>query len=158
MDIDQILPKLFVGSSPIDEEDIDRLKEESGITAILNVQTEEDFDYWNIDWPKLESHYQRNSIKVRRVPVRDFSPESLRKFLPDCVEALGDLLREGHSVFVHCNAGMNRSPSTIIAYLHWVEGWGLGHALDHVMKRHCCDPYMDVIELATEDRRRGGVG
>jgi hypothetical protein len=156
MDVDQILPKLFVGSCPANEEDIDRLKEESGITAVLNLQTDDDFHGWNINWPNLESHYQRSGIEVCRVPVRDFSPESLRTLLPDCVEALGDLLRDGHSVYVHCNAGVNRSPSTVIAYLHWVEKWDLEKAMDHVMECRLCDPYMDVIRLATEDRKGRG--
>jgi hypothetical protein len=40
MDPSQILPNLFVGSYPRSPEDIDRLKQDFGITAVLNVQTE----------------------------------------------------------------------------------------------------------------------
>ena len=72
-------------------------------------------------------------MEVRRVPVQDFSPDALRKGLPGCVEAVGELVEDGHSVYVHCNVGVNRSPSVAIAYLHWIEGWALDEAVDHVM-------------------------
>jgi len=156
MDLDRILPNVFVGSCPMDADDVDRLKWQWGITAVLNVQTDEDLANWNIDWPLLEGLYRQHQIQCRRVPVRDFSPETLRILLPDCVEALRALLDEGHTVYVHCSAGMNRSPSTVIAYLHWVEGWGLKEAVDHVTKNHACEPYLDAIRLATEDRAGKG--
>jgi protein-tyrosine phosphatase len=69
---------------------------------------------------------------------------------------LDGLLRAGHTVYVHCNAGMNRSPSTVVAYLHWVRGIGLDEAVEYVTSRHLSDPYVEAIRLATEDRAAGG--
>ena len=68
---------------------------------------------------------------------------------------LDELLREGHAVYVHCNMGINRSPSIVIAYLHWGLGWDLKKAAEHVMACRSCDPYLDVIALAGEDRAKG---
>jgi len=152
MDHSQILPNLFVGSCPRSREDIDRLKGEAGITAVVNVQTEGDFSYWEIDWPVLEAHYQEAGVEVRRVPVQDFNPEALQANLPRCVEAVAGLLREGHTVYVHCNVGVNRAPSVAIAYLHSIEGRALNEAVDHVMRCRSCDPYVEAIRLATGDR------
>jgi protein-tyrosine phosphatase len=129
MDADQILPQLFVGSCPSDPADIDSLKTDFGITAVLNLQTDEDFTYWGIDQHKLEAAYRRRGIEIRRVPVQDFNPEELRQKLPTCVQALDELLRAGHTVYVHCSCGVNRSPSTIVAYLHWVQGMPFDEAL-----------------------------
>ncbi|MGQ9575646.1 MAG: dual specificity protein phosphatase family protein [Thermoguttaceae bacterium] len=158
MELDLIVPRIYVGSCPIHTDEIDRLKNEYGITAVLNLQVDEDFAWWGIDWGVLEAHYRRLGIEVRRVPVRDFSPEDLRKNLPECVGALEDLVRAGQTVYVHCSAGVNRSPSTVVAYLHWVEGWEFDEAVNYVRARHACDPYVDAIRLATEDRAgpRGG--
>jgi protein-tyrosine phosphatase len=155
MDLDQITPRLFVGSCPVKAEDIDRLNYEVGVTAVVNVQTEEDFAYWGIEWGDLEAHYRQSGIEVRRVPVRDFDPDALRRSLPQCVGALAELLEDGHTVYVHCSAGINRSPSTVIAYVHWIEGWDLDEAIAHVAKCRSCDPYLAAIRQATEDRRRG---
>ena len=53
MDVSQILPNLFVGSFPKSPEDIDRLRRE-GVTAVLNVQTDDDMAYWGVNWHRLE--------------------------------------------------------------------------------------------------------
>jgi len=152
MDVDQILPNLFVGSCPGDMDDIDSLATKFGITAVLNLQTDEDFASWGVDWHEMERAYQKSGVELRRVPVQDFNPEELRRKIPACVQALDGLLRAGHTVYVHCSAGMNRSPSTVVAYLHWVQGMGLDKAVEYVMKRHPSDPYVEAIRLATEDR------
>ena len=155
MDVDQILSQLFVGSCPSDPADIDSLTTTFGITAVLNLQTDEDLASWGIDWHEMERAYHRQGVELRRVPVQDFNPEELRRKLPSCVQALDGLLRAGHTVYVHCNAGMNRSPSTVVAYLHWVQGMGFDEAVKYVMKRHPSDPYVEAIRLATEDRAAG---
>lgn len=150
MDFDEILPNLFVGSCPRDQADIEYLKTDVGITAVLNLQTDQDFVHWGIRWERLEAAYEALGIEIRRVPVTDFNPEEVRQKLPACVKALDELLRAGHTAYVHCSAGMNRSPSTVVAYLHWVREMSLGEAVEFVLERHACDPYVDVIQGATE--------
>ena len=153
MDVSQILPNLFVGSFPRSTDDIDRLRRE-GVTAVLNAQTDDDMAYTGVNWNRMESNYREAGVEYRRAPVRDFDPDDLRRQLPRCVEVLDDLLRQGRTVYVHCNMGINRSPSIVIAYLHWILGWELEKAVDHVMKCRSCDPYLDAIGLAGEDRKR----
>jgi protein-tyrosine phosphatase len=150
MRVDGILPQILVGSCPLSRTDIDQLKADFGVTAVLNLQTEDDFRYMGIDWPDLEAHYREAAIAVRRSPVRDFDPASLRENLPQCVTHLDALCRAGHTVYVHCNAGINRSPTTIIAYLHWIERQELGEAVWLVTSRHACEPYVMAIIQATE--------
>jgi protein-tyrosine phosphatase len=152
VDPDQVFPNILVGACPRTAEHIDQLKNDFGITAILNLQTEEDFDYWGVNWEALAAHYRDSGIVVCRTPVRDFDANALRRNLAHCVESLDELLRDGHTVYVHCTAGINRSPSTVIAYLLWVEKWDWDRAVDQVTSRHKCDPYLDVISLATEDQ------
>jgi len=156
MNLDQILPHIFVGSCPETPADIDYLPAAFGITAVLNLQTQEDFADREIRWEEMEAAYRRLSVELRRIPVLDYNPAELRRRLPDCAHTLDDLLRAGHTVYVHCNAGMNRSPCAGVAYLHWNKGMGLDEAVTHVTNRRYCDPYVDAIRLATEDwaRRR----
>jgi protein-tyrosine phosphatase len=151
MQYDQIIPGIYCGSCPTSATDIDALQREAGINAVLNMQTDEDFDYWSIDWRQLEEYYRQAGIEVRRVPVRDFDPDDLRSKLRSCVAALDELLKQGHCVYVHCNAGMNRSPSTVIAYLHWMGGQDLDAAVAHVLRCRPCDPCVDVIRLVDKD-------
>ncbi len=160
MDLNEILPELLLGSCPRCADDVDQLKREHGITAVLNLQTEDDFRYWEIDWARLEARYRQSGITVCRVPVRDFDRDDLRERLPECARVLDELMRAGHRVYVHCSAGMNRSPSAVIAYLHWYEGRDLDEAVRHVTRRRSCDPYVDAIRQASEDRakRQRGEG
>jgi protein tyrosine phosphatase (PTP) superfamily phosphohydrolase (DUF442 family) len=153
MHYNAISATLYVGTCPMEAGDVDALAR-LGVTAVLNVQTDEDLTFWGICWEDLEAQYRDWSITVRRVPVRDFDPDALRCGLPDCVRALDELIRAGHTVYVHCSAGINRSPSTVIAYLHWIAGWELSDAVAHVMNCRACDPYVEAIEAAGEDREQ----
>jgi len=150
MHVDNILPQILVGACPKSKPEIDQLKADFGVTAVLNLQTEDDLRCWGINWPDLEAHYRNTGTTVRRAPVRDFDPASLRENLPQCVAELRALIQAGHTVYVHCNAGINRSPTTIIAYLHWVERQELGEAVWLVTSRHICDPYVLAVLQATE--------
>jgi atypical dual specificity phosphatase len=152
MNVSQILPNLYVGSCPITPRDIDELKDAFGVTAVVSLQTDDDLRFWNIDWNQLETHYRQSGLEVRRTPVRDFDAANLRQNLPACAEQLDALLRAGHTVYVHCSAGINRSPSTVIAYLHWMQQWPLRKAVDLVRSRRDCDPYVEAIVQATHDR------
>ena len=87
------------------------------------------------------------------MPVRDFDPDDLRRNLPRCIEMLDELLRQGHTVYMHCSMGINRSPSVVIAYLHWVQGWDLERAAEHVLERRSCDPYLEAIRKPILGRR-----
>ena len=155
MDADHILPNLLVGSCPTTAEDTDRLQRDFAVTAVLNLQTQDDFDFWGFDWEEMVARYQHLGIVVRRLPVRDFDPDDLRRNLPRCVTVLGELLNLGHTVFLHCNAGVNRSPTVAIAYLCWIEGRTLEAATEHVVASHPCEPYLEAIRLASEDHREG---
>lgn len=148
MDLDRIDSNLLVGSCPENSEDVEQLRDEHGVTAVLNVQTEEDLDDWEIDWDELRRAYRAAGIVLRHEPVRDFDPEALRQRLPACVRALAELLGKGHTVYVHCSAGINRSPTTVIAYLHRFRGWDIDQAAGHVLRNRPCNPLIEAIRAA----------
>lgn len=151
MNLNQVLPEVFIGSHPEAVEDLDYLQTKVGVTAVLNLQTEEDIERVGCEWRKLYAHYRRQKIVVRRVPVRDFDAEDLRKMLPDCVQALAELLRNGHTVYVHCTAGVGRSPSVVITYLNWIQQYELEKACQLVQKCHPCSPNLEAIRMASQD-------
>ena len=152
MNSNQVLPHLFIGSCPAHIDDINHLQTDYGITAILNLQTDHDLDYWDLDWSRIEARCRELGIKLRRIPVRDFDGLDLRKKLPQCVQALDELLQDGHTVYTHCNVGSGRSPNVAIAYLIWRQGWNLDDAIEHVTRCRTCSPNIDAIVLAGGDR------
>ena len=58
MDYAQLLARLFLGSHPRTTRDIDRLRLKVGITAVLNLQPDEDMRAVNLAWEPLEGHYR----------------------------------------------------------------------------------------------------
>ena len=151
MDFHQVLPEVLIGAYPASIEDIDHLRQKVGVTAVLNLQTDEDIKRLGCDWRKLSAHYRQAKMLVRRVSVRDFDAEDLRRKLPDCVQALGELLRKGHTVYVHCTAGLGRSPSVVVTYLHWVQQLDLERAVRAVQQCRPCSPNLEAIRLASQD-------
>ena len=150
IDYDQILPNLYVGTYPETPEDIRELKDRCGITAVLNLQTDEDFLERGIDWPEMEESYRRLGLEVTRVPMRDFDPEDQRKHLPEAVSALAALLAKGHIVYLHCNAGTGRSPLVAMAYLHRYRNMSRRQAIKHVRDRRYCVPYEDLLSTVSK--------
>jgi protein-tyrosine phosphatase len=152
MNLNQILPRLFVGSCPTNADDINHLKVDYGITAILNLQTDNDFDYCDLDWSRIETRCQELQIEVWRIPVRDFDDEDLRTKLLQCVRALDEFLLADHTAYVYCNAGAGRSPSVAIAYLHWKQNWNLDEAIEHVTQCRSCSPNIEAIVVVGAKR------
>ena len=142
--------KLLIGSCPITAGDVEQLKAQ-GIAAVLNLQTDEDLQQRDIDWPAMTDAYHLQRMEVCRFPIADFSPQDMRQKLRACVGVLAGLLRAGHTVYLHCNAGINRSPTVAVAYLHWIEKWELMAAYAHVISCRPCDPYVQEIRLAKEE-------
>jgi hypothetical protein len=58
MQIDRIRPNLLVGSCPEYVGDIDRLKRDFGVSAVLSLQTDFDLASWRIRWAKMQAHYE----------------------------------------------------------------------------------------------------
>jgi len=150
MDYWQVSSQLLFGAHPRRPRDVDQLAREKGVTAVLNLQTDEDIANLAIDWETILSRYAGVGIDLHRVPIRDFDAKSLELHLPAAVGCLARLLQQGHTVLVHCNAGAGRSPSVVVAYLHWVEGWDLLEAEAFLQSCRPCSPDLNAIRAASD--------
>ena len=149
MDYNSIFPKLWVGSCPRNAEDVRRLAQETGLSVILSLVTDDDIKRLELPWPELEEQCRRHGIGLVRMPVTDGDPEDLREKLPDCVLTLDHMLAAGHTVFLHCVAGIDRAPTVAVAYLHWCLGYQVEEAEAFVVKRRGSSPDVTAIRLAS---------
>jgi protein-tyrosine phosphatase len=67
--------------------------------------------------------------------VTDFDSLDLKRQLPVCVMVLDELVSAGYRVYVHCTAGVTRSPTVIAAYLHWKLHWPLEEGAESSARR-----------------------
>lgn len=140
-----ITANLFVGPCPCDADDLRYLTSRS-VTAILSLLTLEDQQELGATEAEIEA--RAADLVYRNVPVNDFDDLDLKRRLPACVEALNDLLKTGHRVYVHCTAGVTRSPTVIAAYLHWQLHWPLDDAIERLQALRRCCPRGDLIQIA----------
>ena len=149
INFNKIVSNLFVGTCPRNPMDAQRLKQ-AGITAVLNLQTDNDFDLHKVKVQQLQDAYNQLDISLFRVPIVDFDKDDLVVHLPHAAETLNGLMKNDHSVYVHCTAGMERSPAVAVAYLAWHKKWGLEQALDLVKAARNCKPYEDALQRAND--------
>jgi len=140
-----ILDRLWVGSYVLPEH-VKRLQL-MGITSVINMQTDEDIEKYEIETGKLHKAYRGAGIELRRLPIPDFDENALFDRMPEFVEALESTLDGRWSkVYLHCTAGINRSPTAAAAYLMKTRGLSADQARSYLLEHRDCDPYIAVLQ------------
>ena len=146
--------QLVVGSCPSSLEDIQSLAA-MGVKGLVNLQSDMDLRSRALEWTILWPLYLRHGISAVRVPIIDFEPADLARHIDAAVMAVAKHIDAGKRVYVHCNAGLNRSPSVVIGYLMLSRGLTLKDAVAWIKERHECVPYPDVIQGWASQRGLG---
>ena len=110
--MDFILERLAIGDI-YDAKDIS-----SKFTALLNCTEEHDTN--------------REGILYLKIPLIDFQPIT-PEYIPKAVGWIKEVIAD-HTVLVHCNAGIGRSPSIVVCYLFEI-GFGFEEAVRLVKSR-----------------------
>lgn len=143
--VSEITDYLLVGEYPR-EHDIEWLAREHGVTAIHNLQDDEDLRINALDLAVLREVSARHGIKHVHTPIQDGSADDMADRLQAALDDLGRLVGANKRVYLHCNAGLNRAPTLAIAYLRAHGGMSLDEALAHVKQRRSCGPFMTILE------------
>jgi protein-tyrosine phosphatase len=143
--VSEITNYLLVGEYPRDH-DIEWLRNEHRVTAIHNLQDDEDLRINALDIAVLREVSARHGIKHVRTPIQDGSADDMADRLRVALSDLAKLIKGGDRVYLHCNAGLNRAPTLAIAYLRAYGGMSLNEAMAHVKQRRSCGPFMTILE------------
>ena len=122
-----IQDSLAVGSIPKKEEHIEKLKNEK-IVSILSLCNE--VKYTEFNYPKDKFNYRRIILpdhQTGRLPTLEE--------LQNCIICLEELISKG-ATYVHCFAGIERSPLVCMAWLIKKHNLSPQEALDYVMQMH----------------------
>jgi hypothetical protein len=134
LDWAEVSTKLLVGSCPMRPADVRRIHRESGASAMLSLQHDDCLAYWGIDYAAMVAAGKRCGMTMRRCPMRDFDIEDQRRRLAAAIAVLNRLQRRGHRTYVHCTAGLGRSPLTVLGYLTFVQGMPVAQALESIRR------------------------
>jgi len=138
---------------PADLNDLNQgFRYDTGVTAIFDrlylgcfskAEKLDTFNPWNIDRVVncTKESYKLQSPDLRVIQMNQEDGEAWDPFkLIHAVDWIQGCLTGGHTVLVHCHAGMSRSPSVVACYLY-VCGWDINNALDFIHQRR---PIVDV--------------
>ena len=137
--------RLWVGRYILPDhlEFLDRL----GIRAVVNLQSEQDLEQYQISLERLLQFYGRAGIEIRHIPINDFDQNALSANLPAAVRVLEELMDPpGSRVYIHCTAGINRGPTLAAAYLIKARGFSFREAYELLKKQRRCEPFLCVLE------------
>jgi dual specificity MAP kinase phosphatase len=117
----EILPHLLIGNQR-DAASRERLTE-LGVTHILNVTA------------LLPLHFESDGIVYKRLPASDSGSQNLKQYFMEAIEFIDNARAANGRVLVHCQAGVSRSPTIVIAYLIAKNRKNLSEAFSFVKDR-----------------------
>ena len=155
--LSEITDQLMVGEY-LRPYDIPWLAQEHGVTAIHNLQDDEDLRINALDASALHDIAAQHRMRYVRTPIQDGSADDVAARLTAALADLATLIKLGDRVYLHCNAGLNRAPTLAIAWLRAHGGMSLNEALAHVKRRRACGPFMTVLEdhFGSRDHKPAG--
>ncbi|CAM2116875.1 unnamed protein product [Caretta caretta] len=103
-ELSPILPFLFLGNER-DAQDLERMLS-LNVGHVLNVTTH---------LPLY--HAQSGHLRYKRLPATDNSRQDLRQYFEEAFEFIEEAHQRGKGVLIHCQAGVSRSATIVIAYL-----------------------------------------
>ncbi|XP_048841894.1 dual specificity protein phosphatase 10 [Brienomyrus brachyistius] len=99
-----ILPFLYLGNEH-DAQDLE-LMQRLNVGFVLNVTTH---------LPLY--HYEQGLFNYKRLPATDSNKQNLRQYFEEAFEFIEEAQQAGRGVLIHCQAGVSRSATIVIAYL-----------------------------------------
>lgn len=150
----RINSRLCVGGYPRDAGDIRKLKSE-GVTGILSIQSERDYSSHGLSPHYLSLLCEESAVRYQTYSIEDMNNQDFIERAQGAVRKLREMLRESGKVYVHCTAGIYRSPQIIALYLAQFQDYSVEQAVDMVKMNHpLARPNCKVITEVYRQARR----
>lgn len=101
--VTQVLPYLYLGNAR-DAQDIELLQA-LGVSRVLNVTS------------RVSGYHEESGVLCKTLPALDNGHQNLRQYFPEAIAFIECCKYSGQRVLVHCQAGISRSATIVIAYL-----------------------------------------
>ena len=85
-----------------------------------------------------------HEFKYLKINLNDYIEDSIIPYIDKCIKFIND--SQNNKIFVHCNAGISRSPSIIIAYLIKELNFSFKDALNFVKEKRYIKPNEKFIK------------
>ncbi|XP_064454696.1 uncharacterized protein LOC135365980 [Ornithodoros turicata] len=119
LQVAEVIPGLYVGSQDVAADK--NLLVSRGITHVVNAAT-------------FIPNFHEPDLVYKRFEVLDLPDSNLHPLFEPCCDFIDEALSGGGGVLVHCNAGVSRSVSLVVAYLMLRKGMRFANALARVQE------------------------
>jgi protein-tyrosine phosphatase len=151
----EVADGVWLGPMPDSVEFVRSLRYECGVTGVVSVQTDFDLRAMGTNWPAMVALLRSGDVaEAVRVPITDFDEQALAGSLQAAVDAVRRMRGAGHETYVHCTAGLNRSPTVAIGYLVADLGMSLEQAWSEVASRRRVLPIRGALDRWLAEIRR----
>jgi protein-tyrosine phosphatase len=142
-----VLDGLLIGAYPLDADDVGMLSRMQ-IDRVLNLV--EDDEYKSRDREAVQAALREAGIDEQRLSLIDYGglPASA---IEAAVQEVNRWLDEGHTVYLHCRAGWQRSAAVAAGVVALRDGLDIDEALAFVQHRK---PSADPLPHQRDDLRR----
>lgn len=126
--ISEVTSELYVGHYVRTEEEVHNLASR-GIRAVFSLQSKQDMARYGVEWSTLSELYLKYGIKAVNLEITD---RKNREFVAKCRRALRVLtclVEKYGRVYIHCTAGIYRSPQLVVLFLVEHRNFTLANAL-----------------------------
>ena len=108
---------IFMGSYPLHDMDVQRLQG-AGITAVLNIMDQYDFNTRGVNQDKMQQFYRNKGInQIVNYPITDENVDVYAAALFIGAQHLYDLIDvKGLKVYLHDVTGVSRAPTLFLCY------------------------------------------
>lgn len=116
---DRITDRVLAGRNPLLQADIERLLQE-GVTHILDLREAQEWMPPNIGKEAVDFQHICG-LQRKHLPIPDFTTPDQEDFTAAVIFLVKTLRVPNAQVYVHCRAGMERTPTILVAYfaLEW---------------------------------------
>ena len=112
------------------------LLRQNKVTAILSIQTDQDIASHRLTPDYLCELCDEYGLQLLTYSIEDMNKKDFLSKWTGAVVLLRNLIRYGNKVYVHCSAGVYRSPQIVALYLMLVNHITPSEAIEFVKKKH----------------------
>ena len=144
-DLHEVADSLWVGPVPNSPEAVKALRDR-GVTGLVSVQTDGDLESVGVPWRLMWNFLMSQGIAAHRTPIVDFDEIALARGLTPAVAAVQEMRQGNRITYLHCTAGINRSPTVAIAWLVRHQGMDVEAAWTQVTERRPSAPHRAALD------------
>lgn len=144
---------IIIGSYPLYEIDVQKMTKNAKVDAVLNLMSDEEMVQRGLNEEQLKAWYQKHGIKSYvKLPINDDHLDLYAENNYQACKALDHLLtKQKHRVYIHCGAGLSRSPTVTITYLTMFRKsklWITQERVEQLVNNNCAGSSPNMLAFA----------